>query len=69
MNERILNVEGMSCNHCKSAVESAVSEVAGVTSVDASPEQDTVTVKYQDDVNMEAVERAIYDAGYDVVKA
>ena len=69
MNERILNVEGMSCNHCKSAVESAVSEVAGITSVDASPEQDKVTVKYQDDVNMEAVERAIYDAGYDVVKA
>ncbi len=31
MSQEILNVEGMSCGHCKSAVESALNNIDGVT--------------------------------------
>ena len=30
MSQEILNVEGMSCGHCKSAVESALNNIDGV---------------------------------------
>ncbi|KOR12390.1 heavy metal transport/detoxification protein [Staphylococcus carnosus] len=69
MEEKQLKVEGMSCGHCKSAVESAVCNIEGVDNVNASPENDTVDVKFNGEANvLSEIEKAIYDAGYDVVK-
>ncbi|GEP85507.1 putative copper-ion-binding protein [Staphylococcus piscifermentans] len=69
MEEKQLKVEGMSCEHCKAAVESAVGKIDGVESVNATPDNDTVDVKFNDeDQVLSEVEKAIYDAGYDVVK-
>ncbi|AMY06659.1 copper chaperone [Staphylococcus condimenti] len=69
MEEKQLKVEGMSCGHCKSAVESAVGKIEGVDNVNASPENDTVDVKFNGEANvLSEIEKAIYDAGYDVVK-
>ena len=59
-----LDVSGMSCTGCESTVEAAVSELAGVQSVDADHEAGTVTV--ESDVDEEAVEEAIRDTGYEV---
>ena len=69
MEEKQLKVEGMSCGHCKSAVESAVGKIEGVDNVNASPENDTVDVMFNGEANvLSEIEKAIYDAGYDVVK-
>lgn len=65
MKETTLPVIGMTCNHCKASVESALSEVEGVQHATASLEQNQVTVKHED-VPRERLVDAIEEIGYDV---
>ncbi|HWQ79857.1 MAG TPA: copper chaperone CopZ [Anaerovoracaceae bacterium] len=68
MNNVVLNVEGMSCSHCVKAVTSAVTALEGVSGVDVSLEEKTVTVDYDaDQVSLESIKEAIEEEGYDVV--
>jgi copper chaperone len=61
-----LHVQGMSCGHCKAAIESAVKEVGAEARVNL--EAGTVDVIYDPSaVNLQTVKAAIEDAGYDVV--
>ena len=57
-------VAGMSCAHCKSAVESEIGTVAGVEFVDADLETKVVTVRGAG-VDDQAVRAAIDEAGYE----
>jgi len=61
-----LKVEGMTCGHCKMAVEKAAKSVAGVSGaeVDLAAKE----VKVSGSFAKGAVVAAIEDAGYDVVK-
>jgi len=60
-------VRGMSCNHCKMAVEKEVSKVGGVKSVTAFPNEDKVTVEFDGpDSTIYVIKAAIDDAGYEV---
>ncbi|MBO1198178.1 copper chaperone CopZ [Staphylococcus simiae] len=68
MAQDILKVEGMSCAHCKSAVESALTELNGVDSAQVNLEQGNVEVQYDDSqVSTTQMKDAIEDQGYDVV--
>ncbi|HAR4636189.1 TPA: copper chaperone CopZ [Staphylococcus aureus] len=68
MSQEILNVEGMSCGHCKSVVESALNNIDGVTSADVNLENGQVSVQYDDSkVAVSQMKDAIEDQGYDVV--
>ncbi|ARU63172.1 hypothetical protein CBW65_20980 [Tumebacillus avium] len=61
------NVKGMSCGHCKSAVEGALKEV-GAVAVDVDLEEGRVAVTYDSDkYDLNKMRDAIEDAGYDVV--
>lgn len=61
---RVYRVPGISCDHCKHAIEAEVAKVVDVDSVDVDVEHRTVTVAGEAD---DAVVRAaIDDAGYDV---
>jgi copper chaperone len=60
---RTYSVPGISCDHCKHAIESEVSGVAGVGDVDVDVDAKLVTVTGGDDA---AIRAAIDDAGYDV---
>lgn len=61
-----LNVEGMSCNHCKMAVEKALQEL-GADKVAVDLEGKKVTVTFDPGkVTEDAVKKAIADAGYEV---
>lgn len=63
-----LKVEGMSCSHCVNAVTKAVSALAGVSGVNVSLAEKTVSVDYSDDqVSLESIKEAIEEEGYDVV--
>lgn len=69
-NEKVvtLNVEGMSCGHCKMAVEKAVTALNGISKVEVNLEGKKVTVSFNSgSVNEEAIKNAITDQGYDVV--
>lgn len=64
MNKTILKVEGMSCNHCKMAVEKAVQEIKGVEDARVNLEQKELTVTGT--ATREQLIKAITDAGYTV---
>ncbi len=67
MTDRTLNVEGMSCGHCKAAVEEELGKLSGVESSDADFEKGIVEVRYDEDrVTPEDLEGAIQEAGYSV---
>lgn len=68
MAKETLNVDGMTCNHCKMTVERAVKGIAGVKSAEVNLEQRSVTFEY--DGSSEIVEQAknaIREHGYEVV--
>jgi copper chaperone CopZ len=61
----IYTVSGMSCGHCKAAVEEEVGRVAGVASVTADVESKLVVVRgeaLEDDVLRAAIDEAGYEA-------
>jgi copper ion binding protein len=63
----VLEVRGMSCGHCVSAITSAVSALPGVARVDVDLGAGTVSVSGTPDAVQ--VTAAIEDAGYDVASA
>ena len=63
---RVINVEGMTCGGCVKSVDSAVSQLPGVQSVDVDLEGNKASVTYDaSTVTVEAIVEAIEDAGFD----
>ena len=56
----ILNVEGMSCNHCVGKIEGALNKLEGVCHSKVSLADNTK-------IDVNALEEAIVDTGYQVV--
>jgi len=59
------SVPGVSCAHCKQAIEGEVSQVQGVVSVDVDLEAKTVSV-VAEPLDERAIVAAIDEAGYEV---
>lgn len=65
---KVINVEGMTCNHCKMAVEGALKKLNGILDAKVSLEEKNVTVTLNEgEVTYEQMKAAIEDQGYDVV--
>jgi copper chaperone len=63
----VLNVPTVSCNHCKMAIEGAVKDVEGVSSVEVDVEAKSVTVDFDPGkTSLETVEAAVQEEGYEV---
>ncbi len=62
--EKILKVEGMSCNHCVASVKKALEGIDGVREADVSLEDKSARVELDKDVADEALVKAVEDAGY-----
>ena len=60
---RTYSVPGISCGHCKTAIEGEVGAIPGVSSVDVDIDAKLVVVVGGTDA---AVRSAIDDAGYDI---
>lgn len=68
MDKISLKVEGMSCGHCKAAVEKALKGTAGVQDAEVDLAAKAVTVSYDSaKVGRDGLVKAITDAGYEVV--
>ena len=63
----VYSVPGISCGHCKAAIEGEVAQVPGVTAVVVDIDAKTVAV--DGTVSDAAVRAAIDEAGYEVVAA
>lgn len=67
MTEKTLKVEGMSCGHCKAAVEEELNNLSGVEYSNADPNTGTVEVRYDAaKVTDGDLEGAVEEAGYTV---
>ena len=66
--KKFLKVEGMSCGHCKAAVEKALKSVDGVKNAVVDLENKTAEVTLKDDVSNEVLSKAVTDAGYEVTE-
>ena len=62
----VIKVEGMMCPHCEARVKKVCEAIDGVVSAVASHTDGTVTLEMTRDARGEC-EKAIADAGYDVV--
>ncbi|WP_100373043.1 copper chaperone CopZ [Bacillus sp. FJAT-45037] len=69
MSTETVKVEGMSCGHCKAAVEGALNKVTGVKSSEVDLASGTVQVSFDEEkTTREELYTEIEDAGYDVVR-
>jgi copper chaperone len=67
MTHTTLNVQGMSCGHCKAAVEGELNRLTGVEYSNADFERGAVEVRYDEGrVTAEDLEAAVEKAGYAV---
>jgi copper chaperone CopZ len=64
MTTRTWSVPGVSCEHCKAAIEGELAKVPGVSTADVDVGAKTVTVT--GDASDAAIVAAIDEAGYDV---
>jgi len=63
----VLNVPSISCNHCKMAIEGAVSALTGVRSVAVDVDAKSVAVDFESgDVTLETIAAAVEEEGYEV---
>jgi len=65
----VWTVQGMTCQHCVTAVTEEVSAIPGVTDVQVELGTGIVTVTADADPSTEAVAAAIDEAGYTLVTA
>jgi len=66
--ELVLNVEGMSCQHCVNSIKKAVGEIKGVSNVEVDLDKKTVTTSYDAKKSKpEDIKEVIEDQGYDVI--
>lgn len=68
MERTTVDVDGMACDGCERNVESALSNLAGVSRVEADHEAGTVEVVREDDVGDDELAASVEEAGYDVVE-
>ena len=65
MAEQTVKVPNISCGHCVKTIEREVGELAGVQSVEASPTERTVTVRWDEGAtDWDAVEALLREINY-----
>ncbi|QKW00583.1 heavy-metal-associated domain-containing protein [Streptomyces sp. NA02536] len=62
----VYKVSGMTCGHCEGAVSGEISQLAGVSSVQAVASSGEVTVVSAAPLDEEAVRAAVDEAGFEL---
>lgn len=62
----MLNVEGMSCEHCVKAVKTALEAVSGVKKAIVNLKAKNAEVHHDDSVHKDALQAAVSEAGFSV---
>lgn len=66
MSTTTITVTGMTCGHCTSTVGSAIEALDGVEDVAVDLDSGAVTISSDGELDHDAVEKAVGDAGYSV---
>ena len=69
MMQKVLKVEGMTCQHCIQTVTETVGKMTGVEKVGVSFEQKEVTIDFDElQTQTEAICAQIVEAGFEVIE-
>jgi copper chaperone len=67
--QKILKVEGMTCQHCVQTVTKTLCKMTGVEKVEVSLEQKEVTIDFDEmKTQTEAISAQIEEAGFEGIK-
>lgn len=66
--EKVIYIDGMSCNHCKMSVEKVLSSIDGIVKVDVSLENKKAVLEINSKVDDNVIRKAIDEAGFKVKK-
>ena len=64
--EYVLGVGGMTCNNCVNHVETALSNIAGVSEVEVNLAEAKATVNAESNIDKKILEEAVTNAGYSI---
>ncbi|SDW06680.1 copper chaperone [Marininema mesophilum] len=63
----VLNVKGMSCDHCKASITGALEKISGVDKVTVDIDAGIAIVEHQETISdINILKEAIEEQGYDV---
>ncbi len=66
--QKVLKVEGMTCQHCVQTVSETVGKIVGVEKVEVSLEQKEVTVDFDESqTQVDEISAQIVEAGFEVM--
>ncbi|MDE6667731.1 MAG: heavy metal translocating P-type ATPase, partial [Clostridia bacterium] len=65
--KKIVNIEGMCCEHCAKRVEDKLSTIKGVVSVDVKLKKKIAVIRSREEVYDEVITAYVTDAGYKVL--
>lgn len=69
MQTKTLDVQGMTCGHCKMSVEGALTGLEGVSAAEVDLNTGKVEVTYDEaKVSLASMKEAVEDQGYDVTQ-
>lgn len=69
MSTTTLSVPTISCGHCKSSIEGAVSTLTGIERVEVTVDAREVEIEFDENsVDLDAIVAAIEEQGYDVAR-
>lgn len=68
MQTEVLKVSGMTCNHCKHSVETALKDLPGVVNAVVDLAKGEVAVETNSAVSKDAYREAIEEAGYELAQ-
>ena len=67
MQTMTINIEGMSCDHCKKAVEAALQTLDGVCKAEVNLNTNSALISYEENkVAEEKIKDAVINAGYEI---
>ena len=70
LQETVLSVPDVSCEHCVKTIDGALGQLAGVERVSTDLPTKTVRLRYDaDQVSLDQIESTLDDAGYSVAKS
>ncbi|MDF2569209.1 MAG: copZ 1 [Sporomusa sp.] len=65
MEKHIITVEGMSCGHCKNAVEKAVKNLTGVAAAEVNLDAKTLAIEFDAaKIDLAQIKEAIEEQGF-----
>ncbi len=67
MNKKIVNIEGMQCNHCKMSVEKALMTIEGVQKVEVNLENKNAIIEFENEINENKIKEVIEEVGFKIV--